>query len=303
MKKILFFTVAVGILGIPICFGRELFPVWEEFAQKYAPPRDVIELLEQHKELVLQLQNRGALKEIPGFFIKLADFCGQSKLMHRVVNAERLRRCLAHHNLHALEVVKKYVYKVDGIWVLRDKCLVRLDGKWIVLAEKVDFNLQKLNVSLQEVQQLTFLVEKTLYRDWGFARSVGGGPLYGGNNWVRNPKNGKLICIDTEDRSFEMGDGQDLAKFPLSFVLGFLSDAISERCDSRFKTRRWLRKRIKKIKKSTREVNSVLSLNHSRLYDPSDMNFEEVKKQWALELREFTLEQDRLRHAGPVISQ
>jgi hypothetical protein len=298
MKKIFFFVaLGIGVSSICICVNAQELTTLEKFAQRYAPPADVIELLEKYKELVLKLDKRGHLKEIPHFFIKTADTSQrfQAHLLHRVVNAERLRRCIARHGLNRLEVVKKYIYKLEGLWINEGTCALRLDGKWIVLAEKVNFKPQQLELSLQEVQQLAVLAEKTLYRDWGFARAIGNGPKYAGNNWVRSEKTGKLVCIDTEDRSFEEGEGHDLSGKPLPVVFGHLSEAIANHCDSRFKARRWLRK----YKKSRKNVRAGLSLNRSREYDDPDLNFEEVKKEWALECREFRLEQERLRKMPP----
>lgn len=298
MKKIFFFVV-MGMYCINFCLTAHELTALEQFAQTYAPPMDVIELLEKYKELVLTLDKRGVLKEIPNFFIKIEDTSSRFKaqLLHRVVNAERLRRCIEKYKLH-LEVVKKYIYKLEGVWVLRDKKAIRLDGKWIVLAEKVNFKRQRLSLSLQEVQHLALLAEKTLYRDWGFARVVNGGAQYSGNNWVRNEKTGKLICIDTEDRSFEQGEGRNLSGKPLGVVFGYLSDDLVDKCDCDYASRRWLRK----YKKSKKNVPAGLSLNHSTLYDSPDLDFEEVKRQWAIEYRKFTLEQERLRRMPPDIS-
>jgi hypothetical protein len=295
MKKILLLLAVVSISCVHVCLGRQHFLVFDQFAERYAPSDDIITLLEKYKERILQLPGRGVLKEIPNFFIKITDLAkGPSRLIHRVINAERMRRCIRKHNLNCLDVVKKHIYKLDGIWISGEKCAVRLDGKWIVLAEKINFKSQQLELSLQEVQQLTLLAEKTLYRDWGFARAVQGGRKYGGNNWVRDARTGRLVCIDTEDRSFEAGEGNDLSGRPYSVVLKYLYDGIADNCSSRFKARRWLRKR----KREQADRAMGLSLNRSREYDDPDLNFEEVKKQWILECTEFDAEQAQARAAG-----
>lgn len=299
MKKIFFFVV-MGSGCISFCLAAQELTLLEKFAQRYAPPQNVIELLETYKELVLKLDKRGVLKEIPNFFIKVADTSPRFRahLLHRVVNAERLRRFIAKYGLTHLDVVKKYMYKLEGLWINKDTCAVRLDGKWIVLAEKVNFKPQQLELSLQEVQQLTVVAEKALYRDWGFARAVDNGQKYAGNNWVRSSNTGKLVCIDTEDRSFEAGEGVDLSGKPLLVAFDYLYDALYKDCNCSFSTRRWLRK----YKKSKRNVNGGLSLNRSKAFDDKDMDFEEVKKQWAVECREFRLEQERLRKLPPETS-
>ena len=298
MKKIFFF-VAMSIGSIAMCLGAHDLTLLEKFVARYAPPADVIELLEKYKEQVLKIDKRGSLKELPNFFIKTADTSPRfrSHLLHRVVNAERLRRFIAQHRLTRLDVAKKYIYKLEGIWINKGTCVVRLDGKWIVLAEKINFKPQQLELSLQEVQQLAVVAEKALYRDWGFARAIEDGKKYAGNNWVRSEKTGKLVCIDTEDRSFEAGEGNDLSGRSLSDVFGYLYDALSDHCSTSFKTRRWLRK----YKKSKRYVSSGLSLNRSTMFDDADIDFEEVKRQWAIECREFREEQERLRKIQPDV--
>lgn len=295
MNSILLRSVPYGIFCSTLLVARQELPAFDTFAQRYAPPPYAIALIEKHKELVLNIKKRGVLKELPQFFIKVADAAhGASKLIHRVVNAERLRRCIRHHNLHCLEVVKKYLYRVTGIWLSKKTGAVRLDGKWIVLAEKIDFTPQKLHLSREELQQLAILAETALYRDWGVARAIDGGERYAGNNWVRNIKTGKLTCIDTEDRSFEAGTGVNISGCTVKVILDYLSDELLQDCKCRFRARRWLRKRKKKMG----AIVLGKSLNHSTEYDDPDLNFEQVKREWTIEYEQFTREQKDARIAG-----
>lgn len=283
--------------SLQVCWGMQDSSEFEKFIQQYAPPQDIIELLEKHKELVLEIEDRAVLQEIPNFFIKVSDFrYGASRLIHRVINAERLRRCIKKHGLNKLEVVKKYIYRLTGMWVLRRGTLKRLAGKWLVLAEKVNFKQQKLQVSLQECKQLAFLAEKTLYHDWGVARAIDGGKIYSGNNWVRNERTGKLICIDTEDRSFEAGNDVNISGCRLELVLKYLAKEIIENCECSFKTRHWLRKH----KRHNGKLVLGDSLNLSSEYDAPGLNFEEVKRQWVSVYNQCILEEETLRQTPPI---
>jgi hypothetical protein len=152
---------------------------------------------------------------------------------------------------------------------------------------------------LQEYQQLTFLAQKPLYRDWGFYRIVDSSKLYSLNNGIRNEKMGKLICIDTEDRSFQASTGINISGSQCKVILNFLTNNIIKNSTCKFKTRHWLRK----YTKHNGKIILGKSLNHSTEYDESGFNFEEVKRQWALISQQFIAEEKVLSQSPPPTEQ
>jgi uncharacterized alpha/beta hydrolase family protein len=128
-KKIVLLVIAT-ISCLQVCWSEQEFSAFEKFAQRYAPPPEIIALLEKYKEVILQIKDRGTIKEIPTLFIKASDKdYGSSRLIHRFINAERLRRFIKKKSLNTLEVVKKNVYRLAGMWLLHGDKAVRLDGK------------------------------------------------------------------------------------------------------------------------------------------------------------------------------
>jgi hypothetical protein len=112
------------IFVCPAHFFRQS-PLLEAFAKKYAPPAHVVKFIENNKKQIMDLSGEhkekqskafGYLKECPDVYFK-------GTRVDRLINAERMRSCIEKYNLK-LKVVKKYIYNVDGAW--------------IVLADRVD---------------------------------------------------------------------------------------------------------------------------------------------------------------------
>ena len=175
IKKVLFLFILTLIGGAQLCLGMQSqSPLEQQFLQQYAPPKEIIALIEANKKLILRNRCFGAFKELPGIYFKGYD-------IERLINAELMDECIKYHKLTCLNVAKKYVYN--------------LDGKWIVLADMVEFNPHQqsnMSLSFEEIQQLALLAEKTAYYDWG---------SFPTRNWVRATNN-KLFCVDTENGSF-----------------------------------------------------------------------------------------------------
>lgn len=138
---------------------------------RFAPPAHIQKLIEENKETILfGLQNRAdqPYEIVPGLYIKYDQF-------DRVINAYRMQRFLDVHAIKNLTVPKKYVYKVDQ--------------NFTVFVEAVSVeDVQSIN--LEEVKDLITFIEGTGYSD-----------LHDGN-LKRDMSTGKLIIIDTENRSF-----------------------------------------------------------------------------------------------------
>lgn len=168
----LYFVLALSILT---CLANT------EFIRKHLPPAQLNRLIERHKNDILsKIQNDhvGTLPEIPGFYIKTDP--------ERVLYRDFIDSTIKENNLNQLGVPEKYLSKIND--------------KWLVFAQKVESGGNILPLSAEEKRQLKVLEEKTSYWDWHFD--------FDGNresnrfpNWIRN-KQGKLICIDSEERSF-----------------------------------------------------------------------------------------------------
>jgi len=175
MKKFLLFVMGfIGCAQVCFCMQSPLVAKVEALVQKYAPPKEMAQLLEEHKKVIkkdfIDASKNG---EYCGLFIKGSE-------LSRVVHAERMRQCIKNHKLDSLDVPKKYIYDVDG--------------HWIVIAQCVRYEVKPLKLQLNEVQQLAILAEETGFIDWKL-------DLEGLSNWVRS-YSGKLICLDTENLSF-----------------------------------------------------------------------------------------------------
>ena len=162
---------------------------WYQLTQKCQPPIELRELIEKHKELILTtIKNDkkpdgvrddssvvGTIEGIPGYYIKQDT--------SRVVNAEWMNDCIIQHNLSLLGVATKYIYKVNG--------------NWLVFAKEVQGEPTYPPLSCYneepaadtEKGQIKKLQKETEYWD-----------MHSGN-WRRTP-DGKLVCIDTENISF-----------------------------------------------------------------------------------------------------
>lgn len=212
MKKLLLLA-AVAVIGcINTCFGMQLMQKFEKFTQKYAPPKGMTQLLDEQKTFIKQEFIDTAKKgEFSGIFIK-------GREVSRVVNAERMRACMRENNLDCLGVPKKYMYN--------------LDGNFIVIAQCVRYEKKPLELQLKEVQQLATLAEETGYVDWKL-------DIEGLSNWVRS-YSGKLICLDTEDLSF-LGT-KECKAFCVEGLLSYPSVMTEESVD-------WLKDRVDFLEK------------------------------------------------------
>jgi hypothetical protein len=171
--------------------------------------------------------------------------------INRIINAERARACIEQHNFDRLGVPRKYVathYKWGDRFVK-------------VYAQEVQFAEQDAQTfTLEEVQQLVAFSEKTHFCDWGFSDSF--------FNWKRN-KDGKIICIDTENASFKYGYG------PLG-LRSLLNQPMTEQAHA------WLEERIAYWDEHQDELRDIKNkrLSQNTYYDRSDIDFETVKKQY-----------------------
>jgi hypothetical protein len=165
-KKYIFLGFGFCVLQL-FCDASE----FEKFAKKFAPPAEVQKTIEDNKNDLPWFGLVRGKDDASSVFTKGGDIA-------RIVNAEALRTYIEEHNLTTVAVPNKWIYAVNG--------------EWRVFAECIEWGLEKSELTLQEVQDLAAIAEKTGFRDWD-------------NNIIINKRNGKMTLIDTEDASFAIG--------------------------------------------------------------------------------------------------
>lgn len=167
----------------------------------------------------------------------------------RVINAQRAKKCIEQNGWDLLSVA--------------DKCLACKKRDCIVIATRV--HAQSVPVfSFDEVKQLVAFTEATGYQDWGVLIKNG----YSANV-LRDISSGKLVFIDTEDKSFEVFFAE--TKFDcVEMFLGSMRHLMTPDAI------RWVEERLKYLKDHDEEV---VILPRNSIYDPADMSFLKVKEE------------------------
>jgi len=221
-----------------------------KFVEKYAPPLLTCKLIEGAKNHVKK-------DGVKGFRCKGKDIT-------RVINAARLRQCIADKGLHCFRVPQKYIYP--------------LDGELYVFAEEIEpaARTSKINaatLSFQEAKELAMIVEETGYRDLSL------------QNIMRDSK-GIFVFIDTEDRSFSIPSNTKENWCQLAYLenLKAHTASICQYTDHRFllqdDAKQWLDERIAIHKKNHIEPYAELwPLPFSDRFDKAiGINFKRLKK-------------------------
>jgi hypothetical protein len=155
----------------PLRFDKKevLTTEFEKFSQKFLPPKEVQETIEENKDNIdPQLKVQFLPGSQPPVYLKVGD-------PDRIIYAASIAEFIKKNHFQHLEVPKKYFYRVGN--------------DWKVIAEAIDASVvDRTQLTFEEVKELTTLIEATCYNDT--------------NNIVRNKQNGKLALIDTEDLSF-----------------------------------------------------------------------------------------------------
>jgi hypothetical protein len=156
--------------------GLDNYPEFKKFVQKFWPPQHIIDEIEKYKETIVTLHEVDRVRFPFGKFGDTYPLFVKSKQIDRIINAYCLRKLIKKHNLtDVVGVPAKYIYN--------------LDGEWLVFAECIDTDGTILYITEEIVERLIPLQEDACYLD-----------LHSANIRV---KNGKVFIIDTEDRSFE----------------------------------------------------------------------------------------------------
>lgn len=172
-----------------------------QIAARFAPPAHIQKIIDEHKEIILGIPDDKDVhylwvtsngKKMPVLYVK-------SSQLDRVINAYRMQNFLTKNNISTITVPKKYISKVGQ--------------KWMVFVEAVLVEEVQL-INLEEMKDLITFIEATGYCD-----------LHTGN-LKRDKKTGKLIIIDTENRSFYQGRGSCFNTFDHYFKQLLTPDAL-----------------------------------------------------------------------------
>ncbi len=224
-------------VDVPEEVDSKEYPELVKFIRKYGLPHIFCKEAGKYKENIKHV-HYGIVKDLPDFFLKDDDIA-------RIINAERMRRCIHVNKLDQLDVPKKYLGKVGD--------------SWRVFAEKINSPGEKM-ISLKETQQLATLAEEIGFGDWG-------------TNWSHDDNN-KFVCFDTEDFSFRYWGRKD-CKVKSLMALGYNFLKYME-----VEAQEWLIERIKKLKNCAEDISGDISLDSNTKYDDPEIDFEEVKKEF-----------------------
>lgn len=213
-----------------------------KFMKKYAPPSEIVMCIEEsikESENLFYGKYCAGVKVLYGLYYK-------GPTVERVINAARLRNYIQEKKINDnFDVAIKYVYEIDG--------------EIHVFAKKVTYSLIR-SLTSEEVKQFA-----TLITDTGFAD-------FGGDwcsNVVRDDDTGKIIFIDTENKTFE----------PLCNRCYLINRFILKLGPHMKKEdRMWLKKYAKKFGTVNDSKTSVSVIVASSLYDDKDIVFKNVNE-------------------------
>lgn len=222
------------------------------FITKFAPPKEIQETLEAHKDALASRRKKPYLIEgtQPPMYHKWDD-------IDRVINAELLKEVIKQNNLD-IEIPNKYIYPNPN------------NGKYEVFAQGIPLRpLGNEQLTLKEIQALAKLTVESGYTD------------FKKDNLFRNPHNNKLIIIDTENASFLTYDqltdtGYQIVNRPKKIGIRFIRD----RLNSNFKINKdaqvWIVSYTKKLEDS-KEGEEVADLYTSR-YNKLNISAENARE-------------------------
>jgi len=220
---------------------------FERFVKKHQPPEPIRSLIDANRA-DLEHKYFKRIKKIPGLMIKGYDIT-------RVINAQRMRRCIEMFNLDQLDVAQKYFYKVGETWR--------------IFACYVEPHSEQPLLNLIQVQQLAKLAEETGFRDWY-------------PNWYFD-KRGKFTCIDMEDRSFVGG--------PLNRTKGtkaeFVKSLLRLEHDMEPEALQWLQDRITTLQNSPEGTVQCPRLMDNTQFDEPEINIVKVKQYFSESSRRY----------------
>ena len=229
-------------------------PEFDKFAQKF-----IFSQSEKMKQEVARCQEdfdcnkafqnvwTDTVRGLPSIYFKGND-------ISRVINADRMRRCIEVNGLTLLGVAHKYVGKTEN--------------GWQVFAEKIS-SPNGTHISLELVKQLVKLAEETGYRDWN-------------SNWFWDGS--KLVCIDTDSDGFTIGmhRGVKGMEIPNHCKFNYVASLKVWESSMREDARDWFYNRLNELVNSTEGLQVDVPLPFNTKYDDPNVgfDFEQVKKEF-----------------------
>ncbi len=229
--------------------AQDVGPAFTKFVQQYGISGEALEVVFHHT---------AAGKNLPSYientymgYIPDSNVYNKGAGLDRIINALRMKEVIKRHNLTLVDVADKQIG-----WV---------KGQWRVFAKKVDGlirqNAAQHKISLEYVKELIIFITETGYSDlhWG--------------NWIWDT-NGKLTCIDTEDRSFGWDNGHN-KETKLDFVTSlnfFYHDMTPE-------AQEYFNNYIRELGQEE-QVKTQTRLPYNSAYDPEGINLEKVKAEY-----------------------
>ncbi len=176
----------------------------------------------------------------------------------RLILAERLKEFIARNELDKLTVADKYLVPVqdeDGFTY------------WKVVAPAICGEKVK-SCTLDEAKQLATVAEEAGYWDW-----------FGGDSNILRRSDGKIVFIDTENRSFTLHRHNfHKAQAVERLTDGWGSDRIITLRDLDKETGLWLRKRAQELKDVKDEI--LVDLTQDTSFDDDDISMDNVYMTW-----------------------
>lgn len=141
---------------------------FQKFVQHFSPPANLSAYLVPYERI---------LYEQATVFNRLQDskFVAKSTDLTRLIIAQRMNNYIKKKNYTSIGVPQKYIFLTGDVWT--------------VIAEKIDETKNKPTIGLQQMMELTDIIETTGYSDFD-------------DKNLMSDKNGKIFFIDTEDKSF-----------------------------------------------------------------------------------------------------
>lgn len=258
-KKLLFRLLIVGMFSCETrCHKERNCSEFDKFAHVFVPPPSI------EKELLVCSENPECAFSL---YRQSGRWQGPTPLYHkgdaieRLVNAVRMKKCIEKYNLYLLDVADKYLWQARG---------THWGKEWRIFARLIQGECAQFKISSELLEQLMVLAEETGFNDWGASGDTPKKTDCLGCNWIWDSKRKKLVCIDTEDRSF----------FDYHYC----------KRDSLHKLRRWenlmdveaigrFYQRIAELENSREGYQRYISLPYNSAYD-DEIDFEKVKKEY-----------------------
>lgn len=217
------------------------YPNFANFIAKFGCSEDIQQLAQTNSHNIKSVYPEGCFMPdyMNKFMFQTIPYVKKHLDISRVKNAYRLEKVIKLLGLNHLRVPKK--------------CIIQDDGKWFILAEKIDLK-PLYPFTLDEIKKLVKIVEETGFSDWG-------------KNIARDQDN-SLVFIDTEDLSFTRGGAVDEKSKADILKYGFYS-GIDE---MEPKAVAWLKHKIEELK----DVRFNQFLCFDIQYDDSSINFEKA---------------------------